>query len=280
MQLIAHRVFEDHRATEQFDPICLKGYDGAEFDLRSGADGETYVFHAPFIAPPQRRRPTKRLDEICRLLGAQDAPLKTLILDIKTLGAAAHAAAFVAEGGLAAAGLRDTAPVFLAWHREEAELLRRALPDALILFVIAPIEARRLLSLAPEDLYLANHFPYLASTRRFRPRRGRYNTHNINVRLLRRGAAMGRLAPEAADGVCLQRRLLSPLLVEVAAAQELKIAAFGFHSIAEARRPGLAESLDFAIISGPKTRAEAVARRLAARRRIRRSRTRLGLRDS
>ncbi|MEL6978063.1 MAG: hypothetical protein AAGM38_05210 [Pseudomonadota bacterium] len=280
MQLIAHRVFEDHRAAEAFDPVCLKGYDGAEFDLRSGADGETFVFHAPFIAPPKgRRRPSKRLDEMCRLLASHEARLKTLILDIKTLGAAAHAAAFVAGGGLEEAGLSEVAPVFLAWHREETELLREAMPNATVLFVIAPIEARRMLSLAPEDLYLTNHFPFLASGRRFQPRRGRYNSHNINVRLLRSGAQMARLAPEAADGVCLQRRLLSPLFVETAQAQGLKIAAFGFRSIAEPRRSGMAEALDYAIISGPKTMAEAVARRRTeARRRVRRKRARVGAR--
>ena len=270
MELIAHRVFEDHRPSEAFDPVCLKGFDGAEFDLRSGVDGETYVFHAPFIAPPKGRRrlPNKKLDETCRVLGELSAPPRVLILDIKTLGAARHAADFVAGDGLAAAGLRQTRPVFLCWHYEEAELLRTTLPQATILFVIVPIVARRLLGLAPGDMFAANHFPYLARAGRFRPRRGRYNTHNVNVRLLKRGAPP-RLAPPIADGVCLQKRFLSVPLAQAAAAHGLKVAVFGWKSIAEAKRHRLSNAVDFAIVSGPKTAAEAAARRRAeARKRL------------
>ncbi len=264
MELIAHRVFEDHRAMAEFDPACLKGFDGAEFDLRCGVDGETYVFHAPFLASPTARRapPKRRLPEVCAVLAAAPTPPRTLILDIKTLGAARHAAAFVAEGGLAAAGLAQTRPVFLAWHQEEADTLRAALPGAQILFVIAPIVARRLLGLAPGDLYAATHFPYFSAARRFRPRRGRYNTHNINVRLLKRGAPP-RLAPPSADGVCLQKRFLSQPLAAAAATHDLLVAVFGWKSISEARAHPLSEALDFAIVSGPKTAAEASARRRA-----------------
>ncbi|MEM9724554.1 MAG: hypothetical protein AAF909_03705 [Pseudomonadota bacterium] len=270
MRLIAHRVFEDHRPTAAFDPLCLKGFDGAEFDLRSGEDGETYVFHAPFMPRPKatRRTPNKRLDESCQLLARAPAPPRILILDIKTLGAAEHAAEFVASGGLQAAGLHETQPVFLCWHTEEMTTLRRALPEATILFVIAPIQARRLLRMAPSDLYAANHFPFLAAAGRFRPRRGKYNSHNINVRLLRKGAPP-RLAPDDADGVCLLKRFLSPPLVEAAAAHGLQMAVFGWRSAAEAKSHALAEAVDYAIIRGPKTAEEAEARRkLEARRRL------------
>lgn len=265
MELIAHRVFEDHRAAEAFDPACLKGFDGAEFDLRSGADGETYVFHAPFLTPRKARQrvPHRRLDEACRILATTPKPPKLLLLDIKTLGAAQHAAAFLAAGGLAQAGLGGTRVMFLAWHLEEVGVLRAAMPDASIFYVIAPIVARRLLRLAPGDLYAANHFPYLASARRFRPRRGRFNTHNINVRLLKGGRAAQRLAPDGANGVCLQKKFYSQDLAVAAKAQGLDIAVFGWKSIAEAKTHALAGTLDLAIVSGPKTAEEAANRRRA-----------------
>lgn len=267
---------------EAFDPTCLKGFDGAEFDLRSGADGETYVFHAPFLTPPKARQrmPSRRLEDVCRVLGESPHPPRILLLDIKTLGAARHAAEFVAGGGLARSGLAGTRPMFLAWHREEAEVLRAASAEAIILFVIAPIVARRLLRLAPGDLYAANHFPYLASSVRFRPRRGRYNSHNINVRILKDGAPP-RLAPEGTDGVCLQKSFYSKPLVDAAVAHGHKIAVFGWKSIADARTHPLAETLDYAIVSGPKTAEEAAARRRAEARmrlRARKKASRRGLR--
>lgn len=251
MRMIAHRIFKDETTVDNFDPAIMSGFDGAEFDLRCGPEGDTVVFHGPVLRRGRTAaQSAKRLEDMCRLLAAAPDCPRFLLLDIKTLGAAENAAAFVAERAATVFGDNGVETAFLTWREEELRAIRARLPEARIYFVLAPIALRGRGRFLPKNFYVFNRYPYLASASRFRPRLQQANRHNINLRVLAAGADA--LAPGGADGVCFHRMFLTRGVIAKAKAQGLGVAVFGWRSREQAlRRPELAEALDLAIVKTP-----------------------------
>jgi glycerophosphoryl diester phosphodiesterase len=244
IRLIAHRVFADEAPLA---PIRLAGgapCHGVELDIRCAPNGEAWVYHAPVFQfrTERKKRVPKPLHEAIRFLADHTPWVETVLLDVKSIEAAAAVSRQLAY---------DPPPfetVFTCWHADEARILRERLPEAEILFCVAPIFARR----APRrlrDLYLYNSYPFVSSSRRFAPKHAKENRHNINVKLIcsRRLAAV---LPRQIDGLCVHRIFCSDELAEFAEARDLRVAVYGLDRKRADRVEALSAMADYAIIRG------------------------------
>ncbi|TVQ52857.1 MAG: hypothetical protein EA355_14355 [Rhodobacteraceae bacterium] len=248
MQLIAHRVFDDHDELGHFCPSRIEGCRGAELDVRDDATGEAVVLHTPVFRRASGRNPSVRkpLADAIDLLAQVGGGLETLFLDIKSARA----------GALAARLLRAMRPrfdvSFTCWRPEDADAVRSELPAARILYVVAPIVVRR----AParlSDLWLCNSFPFLLSSKRFTPREEKANRHNINVRM----ASTERLAetlPAGVDGLCVHRLFASERLFDFAESRDLSVAVYGLRARSGPKVAALEDVVDYAIVKAAKSR--------------------------
>lgn len=257
MRLIAHRVFRDEDRLERFDGSRIAGFDGVELDLRLDPCGALAVRHSPVFAAGRtlHRLRGNRFDDVMRLLEREPEGPGVLLLDVKCVTAAEAAADRIAAGD---AG-REV--VFACWHAAEVDAIRTRVPDATILFCIAPIVARR----APQavrDLYVTNSFPFLWSAQRFAPRLAKTNRHNINVKVIARdGGAID--LPDGVDGICLHRLFWRPTVAGLLARAGLKAAVYGLGSRAQAQAAAALGPVSYAII-GEGRAARREAERLAA----------------
>ena len=244
IRLIAHRVFADEAPLA---PIRLVGgapCHGVELDIRCAPDGEPWVYHAPVfqLRTERRKRIPKPLPEAIRFMADHMPWVEVVLLDVKSVEAAAAVSRHLAY---------NPPPfdvVFTCWHPDEAAILRQRLPDAKVMFCIAPIFARR----APRrlrDLYLYNSYPFVSSRRRFAPKHGKENRHNINVKLIcsrRLSAAL----PREIDGLCVHRIFCSDDLAAFADARGLGLAVYGLDLRREDRLREVGGIADYAIIRG------------------------------
>ncbi len=244
LRLIAHRVFADEAPLA---PIRLVGgapCSGVELDIRCAADGEPWVYHAPVfqIRTERRKRVPKPFGAAMRFLAEHTPWVEVVLLDVKSMEAAAAVSRHLAYNP------PPFEVVFTCWHPDEAAVLRLRLPEARILFCVAPIFARR----APRrlrDLYVYNSYPFVSSRRRFAPKLGKENRHNINVKLIcsRRLAAA---LPRQIDGLCVHRIFCSDDLPAFAEQRGLELAVYGLDIKREARLREVGAFADYAIIRG------------------------------
>lgn len=260
MQFIAHRVFRDGEPAVTLDPARIAGFDGLELDLRLDGAGRLVVEHAPVFGALRRRPVSDSLEAALDVLAGLGVVRRRLLLDVKCVTAARAAARFVAERGLE----RDV--LFACWHAAEVDAIRATLPDATILYCIAPIVAARAPQGRLQSLYLTNVFPYFWSAANFAPRLDKPNRHNIHVKLVSRTRGMTML-PQSIDGLCVHRLFWTPSLAAIAAAQGFSVAVYGLRSRAAALRLAAERgAFDFAIIG-----SRPAARRASARHILRRS---------
>lgn len=243
MQIIAHRLYRDDQTLEQIDERRIASSQGVELDLRHDANGDVVIQHAPVFRTPigSRFAPRKPLDAAIGLLSEVGAELQTLLLDVKTEEAAGLAAARIAR-------LKPRFDVaFACWRAEEVAAIRESLPGALVLFCVAPIFLRRGPRGRLRDLYVSNSFPFIASSRSFRPHAEKPNRHNINVKLICSRRLAARL-PRGVDGVCVHRVFHGPQLIDFAAARGLRTAVYGLKGAEHWRTRALEDIADFAIV--------------------------------
>lgn len=263
MRFIAHRILRDGERLDSLDPRRVRGFDGVELDLRLDGAGLLSVRHAPLIlagGAPRKLRGHCFETVLETLASLPEAP-GLLLLDVKCVTAAAAAARALAERPIRA----ET--VFACWHEGEVAAIREALPDATILFCVAPIVSQRAGRRAAagagprriDDLYLCNSFPFFWSARNFTPRLEKHNRHNINIKLVAPGRGISAL-PDGVDGLCLHRVFWNPALAAMTEAEGLMVALYGLRSRAHARRESAHGRFDLAIVSAKGQPASAAAR--------------------
>jgi hypothetical protein len=244
LRLIAHRVFDD-RAGAGAPLLALPGFDGVELDLRCGPGGEPVVEHGPLFlsrALRRRRAPASLAEALASV--EQAAPgVELALLDVKSREAAE------AAGRWLAANPPRLETVFVCWHGEVVRALRRLAPAARILFCVAPIFGRRAPRGRLRDLYLHNAFPFVATSRRYEPRREKPNGHAINLKLISSRAPRAAL-PGGLHGLCVHRLFCSAELAAFCAARGLRLAVYGLDDAADARLDRIAGVADYAIIRG------------------------------
>jgi len=247
MRYIAHRILKDGVPLEALDVGRIAAHDGVELDLRLGVDGDLLVRHSPLFGGRRlhRRGIGHCFDAVSRRLEALAQRPRLLLLDVKCANAARSAARRLAASG----GEGEAA--FVCWHEAEVRAVREALPDARILFCVAPIVAKRDRERA--EFYLANSFPFLWAAERFMPQLDKHNRHNINVKFIGPGRDAIPL-PEAVDGICLHRVFWRPEIAAMARAQGLSVAVYGLHSRAQAAEAAAVGAIDLAVM-GVKRRA-------------------------
>ncbi|SEA42969.1 hypothetical protein [Rubrimonas cliftonensis] len=252
MRFIAHRILRDGERLDSLDPRRVRGFDGAELDLRLDAAGSLTVRHAPLILAGGAPRKLRGhcFDEVLRALTSLPEAPRLLLLDVKCETAARAAALTIARRPPAAE------IVFACWHEGEVAAIRETLPEAKILFCVAPIVSQRAGRRAAagraarriDDLYLCNSFPFFWSAQNFTPRLEKHNRHNINIKLVAPGHGISAL-PAGVDGLCLHRLFWNPALAALAASEGLTVALYGLGSRAQARREAAHGGYDYAIIS-------------------------------
>lgn len=243
MQVIAHRVFEDSRPVSWMDRLDLAAFEGVELDIREDGAGHAMVEHSPLfrVRHARRRRVLKPLNATLDYLGEQAPHLQLAMLDVKCEAAAQLAARHVADTGL------PFEVLFNCWHASEVRAIREVLPDARILFTVAPILARRVPRGRYRDLYLSNSFPFVRSSLRYSPRAEKPNRHNINVKLIST-AQVTAVLPRRIDGLCLHRYFWSEELSDYARAHGLRTAVYGLPSRSHRKLGRLSGRADYAIV--------------------------------
>lgn len=247
MRLIAHRVIDDRGSLADLAAYRETAFDGVELDVRMDQDGALVVQHSPVFSIPKRsRRPDKprremALSDALSRLEAVEPAITSVMLDVKSEAAAEAVATLI----------RNDPPIFqtsfICWHRTDAAIIRRNLPEATIYFCLAPIFSRSLGRVLPDDLYLFNSFPFLARSRRFLPRAVKQNRHNINVRLFGSLRAAGAI-PEEADGICLHKLFCSRALIAYARRAGLRVAVYGLSSADAPKVRAFRDLIDVGII--------------------------------
>jgi len=243
MRFIAHRVFEDRRPVCWLERLDLSAFHGVELDIRDDGAGRAMVEHSPLfgVRHARRRRVSKPLDAALGYLSDHAPHLDVLLLDIKCEAAAALAARHVAEAR------PPFEVIFNCWHASEVATIRETLPDARILFTVAPILARKVPRGRYRDLYLSNSFPFLRSSLRYAPRTGKANRHNINVKLIST-ARLTAILPRHIDGVCLHRYFWSEEFADYTARRGLCTAVYGLPSRTHRQLGRIAGHADYAIV--------------------------------
>jgi hypothetical protein len=243
LRLIAHRVFGDRAPIRPFGMIGKAPFHGVELDVRCDGTAEAWIDHAPlFMMRARRNRQVpKSFRAAMHFLAVHVPSLEMVLLDIKSVAAAEWVGAYIAQ----------TPPrfevVFACWHAEEAAVLRRHLPQAVILYCLAPIFAHKAPRGRFRDLYLSNSYPFLSTARRFAPQHDKPNCHNINIKLMARGELAMTLPPEV-DGLCVHRLFCSPELAAFTKARNLRLAVYGLCGRSEDKLRDIAPYIDYAII--------------------------------
>lgn len=247
VKLIAHRIFPDRRALDEFDSSRVRDFDGVELDVRLHANGETYVYHSPIFDSRLRRRrnPTNRFERALELLAELENGPRLLFLDIKCPRSAEQVAGFIRGRNL------GFELAFNCWQEPAIDAIRRLLPDAAIFFCIAPIFSKRLAKIMKEDFHVYNRYPFVKAAERFEPDLDRFNGHNINFKIFTEENA-DLIAPQGADGVCLHRVFFCESLVEFTERRKLKTAVYGIRSRGSRLLKSAGDHIDMAIISGEK----------------------------
>lgn len=247
-RLIAHRVFEDGAPLGAAAVADLDRYDGVELDVRVGEDGEPYVEHAPvFRLRSRARRAPARFADAMEFLAERTPDLATVLLDLKS------AAAADAVGRVLAAAPPPFETVFNCWHAADVAALKARLPGATVLYVVAPIFARRAPRGRLRDLFVSNSYPFLHARRGYRPREEKPNGHGINVKLIST-RRLTTFLPPGADGLCVHRLFAKDELVSFARARGLSLAVYGLDPERPDRLSRVARFADWAIVRTPRRR--------------------------
>ena len=246
MRFIAHRVFGDHQPIQPIESVRSLPLHGVELDVRLSTSGEPVIDHAPVFMLRSHRRAQipKSFHAAIHFLSTRLPTLEYVLLDIKS-GEAASAV------GLYLAG-RDDLPfevIFNCWHADDVLALKAALPDAFVLFCLAPVFTRRIPRGRFRDLYLFNSFPFVHSRQGFRPKEDKPNRHNINVKLISR-ETLNAYLPRAIDGLCVHRVFCAPELVAFAQSRGLKVAVYGLRYEKPAMLDRVRPFADFAMVRG------------------------------
>ncbi|MEM1315460.1 MAG: hypothetical protein AAGI51_12945 [Pseudomonadota bacterium] len=235
--------------------IELDRFDGVELDLREGEDGEARIEHAPvFRIRARSRRVPRRFSEAMAMLARKAPHLRAALLDVKTARAAEQA------GAALAAAPTPFQPIFNCWHADDIHALRRRLPDAKVMFVTAPIFARRAPRGRLRDLYLSNSYPFVRSRRLFLPKAEKSNGHAINVKLISK-RRLRAFVPPTADGLCVHRLFCTPPLVEFAKERGLELAVYGLDDEDLDPDGRVARAADYAILKDSRRRLRLARRR-------------------
>ncbi len=245
MRVIGHRVFKDDEPIRPFRTDGTRRLDGVELDIRSDENGMVWVDHAPIFQLRSRRLAhiPKSFHAAVHFLSEEIDDLEILMLDIKS-AAAARALGRYLEGRHLPFSL-----VFNCWHADEVVALREYLPAAQIFFCLAPIFAKRIPKGRFRDLYVSNSFPFLSTSRKFKPKLDKTNRHNLNVKLISSREFEAHL-PDGIDGVCVHRMFCRPELISFSRRQSLGISVYGLAASKAKKLDRVSAFADYAIISG------------------------------
>jgi hypothetical protein len=201
------------------------------------------VEHGPlFLSRALRRRGRPAtLGEALGLVEEAAPGVELALLDVKSREAA------VAAAGWIAANPPRIETLFVCWHGEDVRALKRAMPAARVLFCVAPIFGRRAPRGRLGDLYLHNAFPFVATARRYEPRREKPNGHAINLKLISSRAPRAAL-PGGLHGLCVHRLFCSTALGAFCEGRGLRLAVYGLDDPDDERLDRIAGVADYAII--------------------------------